>query len=165
VLVAKNTAVHAALQRQMTRNGMEKDYFAVVKGKPAPARGTIDLALRRDASDRRRVVVCDRGGQQSVTRYRRLTVSRDGTLASVLCRLVTGRTHQIRVHLAAKGWPIVGDRVYGTSDPRIDRQALHAWQLAFVHPRTRARMTAVAPIAPDIAALFEASEASDDSAE
>jgi 23S rRNA pseudouridine1911/1915/1917 synthase len=153
VLVAKSAAMQAALQRAMNRNDVDKEYLAVVSGKPSPAKGTIDLALDRDPWDRRRVMVRDRGGQPSVTRYERLAVSREGRFSIVRCRLITGRTHQIRVHLAAKGWPILGDATYGTKDPRIARQALHAWRLTFTHPRTRTRVQVEAAMPPDIAAF------------
>ena len=153
VLVAKSSTIQTALQRAMNKNEVEKDYLAVVRGKPTPAKGTIDLALDRDPWDRRRVMVRDRGGQQSVTRYERIATARDGTLSVVRCRLITGRTHQIRVHLAAKGWPILGDGTYGTKDARIDRQALHAWRLAFAHPDTRQRIALIAPVPEDISSL------------
>jgi 23S rRNA pseudouridine1911/1915/1917 synthase len=154
VLVSKDAAVHAALQTAMYRNAVEKDYLAIVMGRPTPARGTIDLALDRDPWDRRRVMVRDRGGQPSVTRYARLSTAPDGKLSLLRCRLVTGRTHQIRVHLAAKAWPIVGDAVYGVKDPRINRQALHAWRLAFVHPHTRQRVELLAPMPADMTRLM-----------
>lgn len=153
VLVAKRADVHAALQRAMQRNAIEKDYLAIVSGRPSPARGTIDLALDRDPWDRRRVQVRDRGGQPSVTQYERLEMSKDGT-SLVRCRLITGRTHQIRVHLAARGWPILGDRAYGVNDARLSRQALHAWRLAFDHPRTRERIEVTAPMPADMKALL-----------
>ena len=155
VLIAKSAAIQTALQRAMSRNQVEKEYLAVVRGKPAPAKGTIDLSLDRDPWDRRRVMVRDRGGQPSVTRYERLETLADGTLSLVRCRLITGRTHQIRVHLAAKGWPILGDQVYGVKDSRIARQALHAWRLSFAHPTTKARITVTAPIPADINKSFE----------
>jgi 23S rRNA pseudouridine1911/1915/1917 synthase len=149
VLAAKSPRIHAAMQRAMERNRVEKDYLAIVKGCPSPARGTIDLALGRDPSDRRKVIVHERGGAASVTKYQRVAASRDG-LALLRCRLITGRTHQIRVHLAAKGWPIVGDAVYGVTDPRITRQALHAWRLAFDHPMSGARIELVAQVPADM---------------
>jgi 23S rRNA pseudouridine1911/1915/1917 synthase len=163
MLVAKRRTVHAAIQRAMYRNELEKDYLAVVVGRPSPARGTIDLALDRDPWDRRRVVVRDRGGQPSVTKYQRLAVSRTAGVSLVRCRLVTGRTHQIRVHLSARGWPILGDPTYGPRTlPRIEdektrevvagfsRQALHAWRVAFAHPTSGAPLEIVAPLPPDM---------------
>ena len=150
VLVTKRSAVHAALQRAMAANRIEKDYFAIVHGKPSPPRGTIDLALDRDPWDRRRVTVTDRGGQPSVTRYERLATT--NRYSSVRCRLITGRTHQIRVHLAAKGWPIVGDSTYGIASA-FPRQALHAWRLRFKHPRSGKELSLEAPIREDMREL------------
>jgi 23S rRNA pseudouridine1911/1915/1917 synthase len=166
VIVTKRAAVHAALQRAMAARRVDKDYLAIVHGKPSPARGTIDLALDRDPWDRRRVTVTDRGGQPSVTKYERLATT--GTVSSVRCRLITGRTHQIRVHLAAKGWPIVGDATYATlrlgnvreqtlprSGPAFGRQALHAWRIAFRQPRTGREIAIEAPIPDDMRALAD----------
>ncbi len=165
VLVAKSGAVQAALQRVSQQNGIEKDYLAVVSGKP-PARGTIDLALDRDPWDRRRVTVRDRGGVPSVTTFERLRsmpLGNNQCISLIRCRLVTGRTHQIRVHLAAKGWPIVGDPVYGVAPPKagpttvtMGRQALHAWRLAFDHPRDAKHIEVVADIPADMRALLDA---------
>ena len=150
ILVTKRSAIYAALQRAMAANRIDKDYLAIVHGKPSPPRGTIDLALDRDPWDRRRVTVTDRGGQPSVTKYER--VSATATHALVRCRLITGRTHQIRVHLAARGWPIVGDAAYGKS-AGFPRQALHAWRLRFRHPRTAKEMLLEAPLPADMRAL------------
>ena len=149
VLVTKRSAVHAQLQRAMAANRIEKDYFAIVHGKP-PLKGTIDLALDRDPWDQRRVTVTDRGGQPSVTKYERLA-TRSG-YSSVRCRLITGRTHQIRVHLAAKGWAIVGDAVYGQASS-FPRQALHAWKISLRHPRTHETLSLEAPLPDDMRAL------------
>jgi 23S rRNA pseudouridine1911/1915/1917 synthase len=150
VLVTKRSPVYTALQRAMAAHRIEKDYFAIVSGKPSPLRGTIDLALDRDPWDRRRVTVTDRGGQPSLTKYERLAST--STHSSVRCRLITGRTHQIRVHFAAKGWPIVGDAAYGRASS-FPRQALHSWRLRFKHPRTGAEMSLEAPIPDDMRAL------------
>jgi 23S rRNA pseudouridine1911/1915/1917 synthase len=162
VLVAKRPAVFTALQRAMRTHQIEKDYLAIVHGKPVPARGTIDAALDRDPWDRRRVAVTDRGGQPAVTRYERLAVSTAAGAALVKCRLITGRMHQIRVHLSSKGWPVVGDAAYGSrahrtaSDPArigFPRQALHAWRVALTHPVTRRDLVVTAPLPDDMAAL------------
>ncbi len=165
VLVAKSKSIHTALQRLSNDHGVDKEYLAVVFGKP-PARGTIDLALDRDPWDRRRVTVRDRGGVNAVTKFERLRSAGSGGdyLSIVRCRLVTGRMHQIRVHLAAKGWPIAGDAAYGRKVPGMDRQALHAWRLAFAHPVTGVHIDATAPVPADmerLLVLFSASEVSE----
>ncbi len=170
VVVAKNAASHAALQRAMASNEGEKDYLAVVYGRVNVARGEIDLRLARDRGDRRRVLASATIGAESLTRFVRLArvaAPREG-LSLLRCRLATGRTHQIRVHLAARGWPLVGDPTYGeprwarVDDPQLaatlrafPRQALHAWRVAFTHPVTRARLTLEAPLPPDLAALLD----------
>ena len=159
LLVAKRREVMAALQREMRALRIEKDYLAVVHGTPTPARGTIDLALDRDPWDRRKVTVTDRGGQPAVTKYECVATTADGAsgpAALVRCRLVTGRMHQIRVHLAHKGWPVVGDPVYGRKDGTIDfpRQALHAWRVALTHPVTREPLEIVAPLPDDLRELI-----------
>jgi 23S rRNA pseudouridine1911/1915/1917 synthase len=169
VLVAKTRPVHAALQRTLAGAVSAKDYLTVVYGR-VPARGAIAIPLARDPLDRRRVAPAA-SGRSSLTRFERL--ARVGTgraaLALVRCRLVTGRMHQIRVHLAARGWPIVGDPVYG--EPRwshvtdselyvalqqFPRQALHAWRLTFPHPISGARLTCTAPLPADMTALVRA---------
>jgi len=173
VVVAKTAAVHAALQRSADRS--EKDYLAVVYGRVNVARGSIDLRLGRDASDRRRVVASDpdsmRGAPSLTTfeRIARVPATRAG-LSLLRCRLVTGRTHQIRVHLAARGWPIVGDPTYG--EPRwsqvadtalaetlhgFPRQALHAWRIALTHPVTGKPLRIEAPVPLDVDDLLAAS--------
>ncbi len=155
VLITKRAEIHGALQRASAAHLIEKDYLAIVFGKPSPVRGTINLALDRDPWDRRRVTVTDRGGQPSITKYQRLASS--GGYSLVQCRLITGRTHQIRVHLAAKGWPIVGDATYGNKDSvAFPRQALHAWRVVMRQPRTGRELTIEAPLPPDMHALAAA---------
>jgi len=166
VLVAKTADVHAAMQRRAGAH--EKEYVAVVYGRP-PARGTIDVRLRLNPRDRRRVVASDSAGAHSVTEFERLSHVRAprAGLALLRCRLLTGRRHQIRVHLAARGWPIVGDGAYGeprwsvVSDPMLQaalrafpRQALHAWRVAFPHPITRKPVEIEAPVPGDIRDLI-----------
>jgi 23S rRNA pseudouridine1911/1915/1917 synthase len=171
VVVAKTAAVHAALQRTMASSHSEKDYLAVVYGRVNVARGEIDLRLGHDRGDRRRIVASANVGAPSLTRFERLAriaAPRAG-LSLLRCRLATGRTHQIRVHLAARGWPLVGDAAYG--EPRwsqildaalaatlrvFPRQALHAWRVAFTHPVTYDRLRLEAPVPPDLGGLLAA---------
>jgi 23S rRNA pseudouridine1911/1915/1917 synthase len=162
-LVAKSRAMHTELQKLSAENAIEKEYLAIVRGTP-PSRGAIDLALGRDPWDERRVVVRDRGGVPCITHFRRLRrmTSDDGSPVSALrCRLVTGRMHQIRVHLAARGWPILGDVTYGVPYAGMDRQALHAWRLAFVHPIAGHEVDVTAPAPDDMAALLRGLDASE----
>lgn len=151
VIVTKRPSIQAALQRASAARRVDKDYLAIVFGKP-PARGTIDLALDRDPWDRRRITVTDRGGQPSVTKFERLATSNGYSL--LRCRLITGRTHQIRVHLSAKKWPIVGDAAYGSKEAvAFPRQALHAWKVVMRQPRTGYELTIEAPLPEDMRAL------------
>ncbi len=183
VVVAKGAAVHAALQRALASSapafaegfggtGSEKDYLAVVYGRVNVARGNIDLRLCKDRNDRRRVVASVDVGARSLTKFiriARVAAPRAG-LSLLHCRLTTGRTHQIRVHLAARGWPLVGDPAYG--EPRwshivdatlaaalqaFGRQALHAWRVAFTHPFTQERLLVEAPVPPDLDGLLTVS--------
>jgi 23S rRNA pseudouridine1911/1915/1917 synthase len=170
VLVAKSAAVHAALQRELASARSEKDYLALVYGR-LPARGRIDLRLRRDPTNRRRVLASPHTGSPSLTEFeRRQSAAGPGLRVSLVrCRLRTGRMHQIRAHLAAKGWPIVGDPIYG--EPRwadvvdgeiaerlraFPRQALHAARLTFRHPVTGQRVIVEAPVPDDMQALVSA---------
>ena len=166
VMVAKRPAVHAALQRAMDARRIDKDYAAIVWGRPSPMRGTIDLALDRDPWDRRRITVTDRGGQPSVTKFERVSTTTAHSL--VRCRLITGRTHQIRVHLSARDWPIIGDAVYGLKKKAgpltpvdeialaFPRQALHAWRLTLRQPTTNDALEITAPLADDMQQLATA---------
>jgi 23S rRNA pseudouridine1911/1915/1917 synthase len=170
VVAAKGAGPHAALQRAMASPRTEKDYLAIVYGLVSPPRGTIDLGLSRAAGDRRRVVAAA-DGLPSTTRYERIAQVRAprAGLSLLRCRIATGRMHQIRVHLAARQWPIVGDPKYG--EPRwrdvedaalaerlrtFPRQALHAWRLRLVHPMTGQELQVEAAVPDDFAALTEA---------
>lgn len=132
VIVAKTSAAHAALQRALSGD-CEKLYDAVVDANVEAASGIIDFPLTVDPRDRRRVIV-DSGGAPSLTRFER--VERSGGRSRLLCRLATGRRHQIRVHLSACGWPVTGDAVYGAACAGWPRHALHARRVAMVHPFT-----------------------------
>ena len=166
VLAAKTREAHAALQRA----AIEKMYLAVVYGRVPAARGTIDLRLALDSRDRRRVIASAAAGAASRTLFERVAraaAPRAG-LALLRCTLETGRRHQIRAHLQARGWPIVGDPVYGeprwqlVTDPLLaaalrafPRQALHAARLSFAHPITGSAIEIDAPLPADMSALLE----------
>ena len=153
VVMALTPEVHAAMQRDAAAGRVRKEYVAVVQGAPEPASGSIALPLGRDEADRRRVVVTETG-QASETRYEVIGSLRNG-LSLVRCELVTGRTHQIRVHLASRGWPIVGDALYGQVNAGITRQALHARRVSLPHPVTRLPIESDAPIPDDIQSLID----------
>jgi len=171
VVAAKSRDVHAALQRALHgQNARTKAYLALVYGRVPAARATIDLRLALDLGDRRRVVATAEGGAPSVTTIERIARAKAPHvgLALLRCTLGTGRRHQIRAHLKARGWPIVGDPVYGeprwtrVEEPMLaaalrafPRQALHAAHVSFVHPLTGARVEIDAPLPADFAALLE----------
>ena len=150
LLIALSSGAHARIQRDARAERVRKTYVAIVRATPQPAEGTIALPLAHDPEDRRRIVVKE-DGLPSETRYR--VVSSGGEYSLVECELITGRTHQIRVHLAARGWPIAGDCVYGSPDSLIDRQALHAWRMSLPHPFSREPLQLEAPFPSDMNAL------------
>jgi 23S rRNA pseudouridine1911/1915/1917 synthase len=144
LVAAKNDAAHLALSRQFAVRRVEKIYLALVTGKLRRNSGTIEAAIARHRVHRTKMAVAREGGRAARTDFR---VVRGGTEASLIeCRLHSGRTHQIRVHLQHLGNPVLGDRVYaGRRVGKFPRQMLHAWKLAFDHPRTGARMHFEAP--------------------
>jgi 23S rRNA pseudouridine1911/1915/1917 synthase len=150
LLLALSPGIHARIQRDAAVGRVAKQYLAVVRGTPRPSQGTITLPLAHDPADRRRIVVSTEG-MPSETRYR--VVSFLDGYAVVACELVTGRTHQIRVHMATRGWPVAGDVVYGQADPGIARQALHAWRVSLLHPTSRTPLSIEAPPPKDMLAL------------
>jgi 23S rRNA pseudouridine1911/1915/1917 synthase len=154
VLAALAGDVQARIQKDTAGGGVTKEYLAVVRGTPSPATGTIDLPLARSSDDRRLVVVTP-DGQRSETRYE--VLSSAGDVSLVRCELVTGRTHQIRVHLAARGWPLLGDPTYGVPDSRIARQALHAWRITLPHPVSGKPLRIEVPPPTDLQQFFPVS--------
>jgi 23S rRNA pseudouridine1911/1915/1917 synthase len=166
LVAAKTDAAHRALSLAFRWRTTEKRYLAVAYGSPRSDEGVVDAPIARHPSDRKRMAVV-RGGRAARTQWR-VSERLDGVFV-VECRPVTGRTHQIRVHLAHVGHAIVGDPVYAgrqwreLRDPRraalcrdFPRQALHAWKLAITHPLTGAPMTFEAPLPADVAGLLSA---------
>jgi 23S rRNA pseudouridine1911/1915/1917 synthase len=164
MVVAKNDATHQALSRLFAAHDLERIYQAVVWGAPRPPGGTIDRPIGRHPGDRKRMAVRRQGGKRAVTEY--WLEERFGPalrpVASLLgVRLRTGRTHQVRVHLADVGCPVVGDPIYGrkrsqgapASLKSFPRQALHASTLAFRHPESGRMMTFATELSRDIKAL------------
>jgi 23S rRNA pseudouridine1911/1915/1917 synthase len=167
MVAAKTDAAHAGLCALFARHDIERRYVALVRGAPSPSHGVIHTRIGRSPHDRKKMAVLRSGGREAITRYRteRLFGPPDRPLAARLtCELETGRTHQIRVHLASKGSPCLGDPVYGSGVPAapvraaieaagLERQALHAAVLGFVHPVTGERLRFETPLPADMAAL------------
>ena len=131
----------------MAAHDVERRYDAVVVGEPEAAHGTVDAPIGRSVRNPTRMAVRT-GGREARTHYE--VVTRHDDAAQLSVSLETGRTHQIRVHLAAIGHPVLGDAVYGRSDDRIDRPFLHAAELAFVHPVTGVEIRCHAPWPEDL---------------
>lgn len=139
LVVAKNAEALSFLSKGMKGRHIAREYLGLVTGIPAQPKGTIDGAIGRDPHNRLKYAITA-GGKHAITHYE--IRERLVKAAELLFRLETGRTHQIRVHLAALGHPLINDPVYGRTDPRFELpgQALHAWRLSFMHPRTREAM-------------------------
>ncbi|MEJ7765591.1 MAG: RluA family pseudouridine synthase [Acidimicrobiales bacterium] len=148
LVVARNPAAFDDLVSQLAARTVERRYRALVHGRVAPPAGVVDGPLGRDPRDPTRHAVAA-GGKEARTHYEVLDRRDDTTLLA--CRLETGRTHQIRVHLAAIGHPVVGDVLYGGRlDLGLTRPYLHAFRLAFRHPATGERVTFDSPVPPDL---------------
>jgi 23S rRNA pseudouridine1911/1915/1917 synthase len=167
LVAAKSDAAHRGLAALFARHDIDREYVALTRGAPSPARGTIEGRIARSAHDRKKMALVRTGGREAVTHYRTVRAfgPADRPLAARLaCRLETGRTHQIRVHLASRGTPVLGDAVYGSGPPAqavraamaeagLRRQALHAAMLGFVHPVSGTAMRFESPLPADMAAL------------
>lgn len=138
IVVARNDASHRALSSQLSDRTLSRTYLAIVRGRMKDEAGELEGPIGRHPKDRKRMAVVS-GGRFARTRYH--VVERRSGHTLVRCDLDTGRTHQIRVHLAALGHPVAGDAEYGGSEPEAARPMLHAWRLRLRHPRTKAEMS------------------------
>ncbi|MGH9027328.1 MAG: RluA family pseudouridine synthase [Acidimicrobiia bacterium] len=154
LLVARSRAGYDGLVRALSRHEVDRRYAALVWGHPEATRGEIDAPIGRSPSRRTRMAVRT-GGRDARTAYEVEATYGRPEVALLGCRLETGRTHQIRVHLAAIGHPVVGDAAYGGARPRLvlDRPFLHAARLAFEHPVTGVQLEFEEPLPPDLAAV------------
>lgn len=171
MVAAKSDRAHAGLSKLFAAHNIERTYLALTRGAPSPDRGRIETLIGRSSSDRKKMAVLKSGGRNAITDYavqaRYAVPSRAGAAplaARVACTLHTGRTHQIRVHMASKGSPILGDATYGSGTPAasvraaieasgLSRQALHAAILGFVHPITGDTLRFATPLPPDMTRL------------
>jgi 23S rRNA pseudouridine1911/1915/1917 synthase len=153
LVVAKNDATHRDLSSQFAARTMTKIYLALVAGILRKTSGIIDKAIARHPVHRQRMSIARRQGRSAKTEYRVIRSGNDISL--VECILHSGRTHQIRVHLHHLGHPVLGDKLYGGKRAGdFSRQMLHAWKLAFRHPRSGAEMSFEAPVPSDFAAAM-----------
>lgn len=157
LVVARSQAAYAGLVEMLAGHDVERRYDALVWGVPASPRGVIDAPIGRSVRRPTRMAVRE-GGRGARTAYEVVDTYREPELARLVCRLETGRTHQIRVHLQAIGHPVVGDAAYGghRSAIDLDRPFLHAGGLAFAHPVTGDRIAVDEPIALELLSLLEA---------
>jgi 23S rRNA pseudouridine1911/1915/1917 synthase len=162
LVVAKTDAAHEGLARQFADHSIERAYKAVVAGHPMPPAGTVRGAIARSSTNRKKMALVEEGrGKHAVTHYR--TLERLADAALVECRLETGRTHQVRVHMASIGHMLLGDPVYGRTPSRLRptlsalgfrRQALHAAELGFIHPVSGTPLRFASELPEDMVSLI-----------
>ena len=155
MIVAKNDLAHQGLARQFADRTLSRTYQAVVWGVPAPPAGSVDAPIGRHARDRKKMAVTAKGGKPALTHYKTLKTFERASL--VECKLATGRTHQIRVHLTYIKHPLIGDPVYGGKRAGVTfaRQALHAVGLQFRHPRSGKIMRFTSDLPADMLQLLK----------
>ena len=154
IIAAKNDFAHLALAEQLQDHSLYREYEAVCVGNLKQDAGTVRAPIARHPTDRKRMAVDVLHGREAVTHW--TVLERLGGYTHIQCRLETGRTHQIRVHMAKLGHPLLGDTVYGAKKPYpgLAGQCLHARRLSFTHPRTGRRMTLECPIPPYFAQVL-----------
>ncbi len=167
MVAAKSDAAHQGLSKLFATHDIDRVYVALTRGAPYPSKGTVDTQIGRSSSDRKKMAVLKTGGRQAITHYaveKTFGPQEKPLAARVSCRLQTGRTHQIRVHMASKGSPCLADPIYGSGTPApvvreaisasgLARQALHAAVLGFVHPITDEKLRFETPLPSDMATL------------
>ena len=146
LIAAKNDAAHLFLSSQLSDRSLSREYEAVVCGRVRDDCGTVNAPIGRHPTDRKRMCVTDKNSRPAVTHYE--VIARYNGYTHIRCRLETGRTHQIRVHMASIGHPLLGDLVYGRKKPEkgLSGQCLHARRIKFIHPSTREPMSFEAPL-------------------
>lgn len=152
MVVAKTEAAHRGLSQQIKNRQVRKGYLALTEGAPPLEEGVIDAPIARDPRHRKRMAVVA-GGRESVTRYRVVETIAGHALVELI--LETGRTHQIRVHLAYLGYPIIGDGIYGRGHPELSRHFLHASNLAFSHPVKGLQMDFRSELPPELQLVID----------
>lgn len=152
IVVARTEAAHRALAEQLRDRTLGRVYWVMVRGGFREERGTIEAPIARDPRDRKRMAVVDTG-RDAVTDFE--VVERLGDMSLLHAKLRTGRTHQIRVHLAYIKHPVCGDAVYGRADSRLGRPALHALELSFLHPADGSTRSFKAPLPPELTRYLE----------
>ena len=155
MVAAKSDAAHVSLARQIKERSASRRYIAIVHGNVKEEKGVIDAPIGRHPADRQRMAVIFTNSKEAVTNF--TVIERFGNYTVIACRLQTGRTHQIRVHMNYIGHPVVGDPKYGPDKPHfsIKGQALHSAQLKFSHPVTNREMVFTAPLPDDMQAVID----------
>ncbi len=153
LIVAKNDLAHLELSKQLQDKTMHRLYYALVHGNFSHDYGVIDAPIGRDEKDRQKMAVTDKNSKEARTHFR--VIERFAQYTLVECRLETGRTHQIRVHMRYIEHPVVGDEKYGyRRTMKVGGQLLHAHQLEFIHPRTKAKIVVEAPLPSDFESVL-----------
>lgn len=146
LIVCKNDLAHNSIAEQLKEHSITRKYYAIVHGVIKEGQGTVDAPIGRHPVDRKKMSINEKNGRQAITHYR--VLERFQRFTYVECQLETGRTHQIRVHMASIGHPLLGDTVYGPAKPpyKLQGQTLHAGVLGIIHPRTGGYMEFTAPL-------------------